>query len=481
MSTGFSDEQVAVGVRAVALAAEIVLRRLRDPNFLAVGDDDPLPAVVDEPPSPADVGSPGGWRGLARHGGELVRQGGHRARQGVATGLQRWMSERPGTDGWQSLTVDERTEWWLSYLGRTTAVLAALPGLAGFAGDRVPVKDLVSVAGQGLLLCAIAGEYGIDDVDDHVVLLGQVVLGRDLARLSRGARREAENEASTLVADMEAARNGGRKRAMASSLLGMGRSLQHLEDELDKRPQGHAGQRMAGALPMIGVIGHYQGERRGLTIAAERGRAWCAERLVAGEPAAVPPAPVVPVPVAPALPEPQGITFSDALTCVADIGEERRRSGHAVEQLGDGGGYFLVATPAAPVGIIVWPSGQRWTMSVFSCPRARMRPALELHRYVSRWRSTAGMAAPYVVEDRGEAAVMCERTLSGLDAVDVRSLRALVEATIEQVADASALLARDLGGADGVTPFGQGAQLLMDMCRWWDVRDDRILAMVGRT
>lgn len=281
MNKEFSDEQVVVGVRAVALAAGLVLRRLRDPNFLAV--DATAPTSGGEAPVAAGGGS--GWRGLARQGGHLVRQGGQRARQGVAAGLQRLSSERPGSDEWSTLTVDERTEWWLAYLGRATSVVAALPGLAGVVGDKVPTKDLMSVAGQGLLLCAIAGEYGIEDVDAHACLLAQVVLGRDVEHLMGGGRRDAEREARELIAEVEVVSHGSNsRRALASSLISMGRSLQRLHDELDKRPQGHLGQRMAGALPVVGVLGQYQGERRGLMIAAERGRAWCGRRASSPRP-----------------------------------------------------------------------------------------------------------------------------------------------------------------------------------------------------
>lgn len=47
-----------------------------------------------------------------------------------------------------------------------------------------------------------------------------------------------------------------------------------LEDELNKRRQCHAGQKMAGAIPLLEVIEHYRGERRGLPAVA-RARGQC--------------------------------------------------------------------------------------------------------------------------------------------------------------------------------------------------------------
>ena len=274
MGKRLSDAQVAVGLRAVALSAEIVLRRLRRTD------------VLDAPASPAGpvVGETAGrWQSLARSGVQVARRGGDRARAGLAVGLDRWMSDRPGTDQWGRRDLDARIEWWLAHLGRSTAVLAAVPGLAGIAGEKVPVQELVSLAGQALLSCAIAGEHGIDDPDSRVLLLARAVLDRDVIVVDHD-RREAAREATALTAGMDAGAVTARPAAVAHVLLGVGRAVQALRDELDERPRGHLGHRVVGKVPVVGAVGHYRGERRGLAVVAERSRAWCVEHRAAAAP-----------------------------------------------------------------------------------------------------------------------------------------------------------------------------------------------------
>ncbi|GLZ51711.1 hypothetical protein [Actinomycetospora sp. NBRC 106378] len=270
-----SDAQVAVGIRAVALASAFLVRKLRDPEFLATaaGEEEDAPVMVSGPPAtePAvDADRGGRFRSIVKRGGELARQGGGYARQG----FERWAAARPGTPAWEAAGLDQRCDWWFANLGRATSVLAALPGLTGAAGDRIPVRDLVSAAGQGLLLVAIALEYGIEDTDDHVALIGEILFGRQLD--AAGQVSAARDEADELA--VGATRRDAGRRAQAAALVRIGRTLSQLEAELGKRPQGHPGQRLVGALPGVGVIGHYRGERRGLEVVSEQGRAWCAAR-----------------------------------------------------------------------------------------------------------------------------------------------------------------------------------------------------------
>ncbi len=275
MGGAMSDAQVAVGVRAVALASAFLVRTLRDSQFLATAAGETAPGIVEASTETAVVEGDrrGRLKSLARRGGELARQGGEYARQG----LDRWVSTRPGTPAWKSASREQRCDWWFANLGRATAVLAALPGLTGAASDRVPVRELLSAAGQGLLLVAIAVEYGIEDTEDHVSLIGEVLFGR---RLDLAAPRDAAvaaQEAEALAGG--AKRADSTRRTQAAALVRIGRTLTQLEAELDKRPQGHRGLKLMGSLPGVGVIGHYKGERHGLGIVSDRGRAWCVQRL----------------------------------------------------------------------------------------------------------------------------------------------------------------------------------------------------------
>ena len=171
-----------------------------------------------------------------------------------------WVSAAhvPGTPAWAAMDADHRTRWWIGRMGRFTALLAAVPGIGGALADRLPVQDALGAAGQGLLLCAIAGEYGVRDEDDQIRLLASVLFDRDVdaALAHRAGRTHAERpsverpsveqpsveqRSAELTEELiESRRKHGRftLRAVAATVWRMGRLLWGLGDELGKRPQG---------------------------------------------------------------------------------------------------------------------------------------------------------------------------------------------------------------------------------------------------
>jgi hypothetical protein len=168
-------------------------------------------------------------------------------------------------------------------VGRFTALLAAVPGVGGLIADRLPVQDALGAAGQGLLLCAIAGEYGVRDEDTQVRLLAAVLFGRKV----RAALPVAENgvdaraaELTARLAESERAHGRATLRSIAATVWRMGRVLWALSDELGKRPQGRWYHRVVGMLPAVGVLGDYFGERTALRRAAKYGRRWLAAQGV---------------------------------------------------------------------------------------------------------------------------------------------------------------------------------------------------------
>jgi hypothetical protein len=174
----------------------------------------------------------------------------HRVRDRIAE--VRW----PGTARWSRLTVDERAGWWVSRVGRLTALAASVTGLAGALGDRLPLQDILGTAGQGLLLCAIAGERGVDDRATRVRLLAAVLFEREL--------------------DPVVAAGG------AKWLWRQGRLLLAVQDELGKRPQGRFYHRALGMLPVVGMAGDYLGERSALKRAAKAGNKWLGSHVLTG-------------------------------------------------------------------------------------------------------------------------------------------------------------------------------------------------------
>lgn len=214
----------------------------------------------------------------------------------------------PGTRAWAEMSVQQRCGWWVYRVGRFTTLLASVPGIGGALANRLPVRPALGAAGQGLVLCAIAREYGVRDENQVVALLGAVLFHRDLltAQLlatpkrgsrpgfsqSRGARGEAGRAESSVrpspvpssaEVELKAAEltgeltQPGKKpplRRIARAVWRLGRALIALENELYKRPHGRWYHQALGALPVVGMIGDYLGEWSGLKRASRKGIAW---------------------------------------------------------------------------------------------------------------------------------------------------------------------------------------------------------------
>lgn len=193
----------------------------------------------------------------------------------------------PGSDAWARMDADDRSTWWVGRVGRLTALVASFTGLAGAIGDRFPLQDMLGSAGQGLLLCAIAAERGIDDVGTRVRLLASVLFDRDIdpvVAAGDGNDKEDEETVERLAADAVAGEveepPKGKKfgvKAAAKLLWRQGRMLMAIRDELEKRPQGRFYHKALGLLPVVGMAGDYLGERSALRRAAKAATKWIAK------------------------------------------------------------------------------------------------------------------------------------------------------------------------------------------------------------
>jgi hypothetical protein len=230
-----TDERIASVLRAFVRGCDPVLPRLRDID-------------VDVAPDDTEVD--------------------HTLLHRVRTRLKeaRW----PGSSSWGRMTVEQRSAWWVSRVGRLTALAASVTGLAGALGDRLPLQDILGSAGQGLLLCAIAGEHGVDDQATRVRLLAAVLFERDLdPAVASGADDDDPEVSPAPPAD----RRVGLKPA-AKWLWRQGRLLLAVSDELGKRPHGRFYHRVLGMLPVVGLAGDYLGERSALKRAARDADRW---------------------------------------------------------------------------------------------------------------------------------------------------------------------------------------------------------------
>lgn len=176
--------------------------------------------------------------------------------------------------------VDEADDWWINGVGRFTVLVASMPGIGGALADRLPLQDTLALAGQGLLLCAIAREHGVTSQADQVRLLAFVLFQRDIDQaLAAGVTDAAEEDRATAELTEELDESSERHgkitiKAAGRTLWKFGKTLWALGEELDKRPKGRFYHRVLGMVPVIGVAGDYLGERSALKRAAKAARKW---------------------------------------------------------------------------------------------------------------------------------------------------------------------------------------------------------------
>lgn len=202
----------------------------------------------------------------------------------------------PGQAGWLDLPADRRARWWVGRISTWAAGPAALPWVAGKLSDRLPIKDALSASAQGLVVCAVCREYGVDDPERRISLLAEVLAGRRIEPAAVGAvlaRRtpeaaDASDEPEPPEAfdhDVEESvpehRRGVVRRA-GRTLWSLARVVREVPDLLDERQKGHLAARALGMLPGVGVIGGYLAERTALGRAGDRTEELLASRFGIG-------------------------------------------------------------------------------------------------------------------------------------------------------------------------------------------------------
>jgi hypothetical protein len=266
-----SDQYMISVLRPFVAATGPVLGGLRDADPFRLGRLARRRAIqLESAPADPEPEPPARTRGQkVRRGVRTLR---HRALDRLAT------SRLPGTPRWSVMSPEERDDWWVGRVGRFTSAVASIPGIGGALARRLPVSDILGLAAQGLVVCAIAGEHGVTKRDDQVRLLGTVLFGRDLRPGEYGDPHDegVERDARDLTGELSTTgpdqpdHHDGRLRALARAVWRMGRSLFALHEELDRRPQGHWWWRTVANLPLVGAVGAYKSERSGLKRAARR-------------------------------------------------------------------------------------------------------------------------------------------------------------------------------------------------------------------
>lgn len=170
----------------------------------------------------------------------------------------------PGTESWEKLDADARSEWWVARIGALNTVAVAFPGVFGVLVNRLPLQDLLGFANQAMVLVAVAREAGITERSAHVRLLASVLCEREI-------------DLSTMQKDKEPARERGRGPfALLRAMWDVASVFREVSSELAKRPRSRAVFRVISAIPVVGGVASYFGERGALSRAAKEGRRWVA-------------------------------------------------------------------------------------------------------------------------------------------------------------------------------------------------------------
>lgn len=167
----------------------------------------------------------------------------------------------PGANGWTSVALEDRVEWWVDRISNLAAIAAAAPSAGGFLASRLNTQDLLGAAGAGLTVCAVSQEYGLREPGAWVPIVGQVIFHRQLG----GDSIDPASEAGSAPFQKP------KSRAEAMQLLHqMSEGLKDIGGLLEERPKGGFIARGISKVPAVGVAGGYLAERKAMRRAADQ-------------------------------------------------------------------------------------------------------------------------------------------------------------------------------------------------------------------
>jgi len=183
----------------------------------------------------------------------------------------------PASPLWSRLPVDKRVQWWVTRIGISADLAAAVPRFAGALADRIPPQAALGASAAGLAVCTTAREHGRASPPGWVPLLGKVLFVRDLSPIdvSVPPRAESDDHLATVALDAATPHKGrhtgsdGARRA-ATTLWQLARAFADLNHLLDQRPRGNNLARGIAELPVVGSVGGWLDERGAIGKAAHK-------------------------------------------------------------------------------------------------------------------------------------------------------------------------------------------------------------------
>ncbi len=183
----------------------------------------------------------------------------------------------PGHPEWARASLADRADWWSRRLGTVAAATTAVPGFAGRGTKVDKLVPLFGATGQVLVVFAVCEEAGIDDTARMTQLASSVVFKRELPTEAVGSALSIDPAALPGVdidsdgVDPPSAKSGGSVSKAIEQIRvirQVGRSLNEVEELLDKRHRGGWFVRKATGVVGLGSLATFQSERVGIRKAA---------------------------------------------------------------------------------------------------------------------------------------------------------------------------------------------------------------------
>jgi hypothetical protein len=175
-----------------------------------------------------------------------------------------------------------------------------------------------------------------------------------------------------------------------------------------------------------------------------------------------------------------------------DLGNQLEKLGKARAKDGDrlewnGVGYSYMTGTVLTHIYIMLPSqlsrtedDDHYRIEVACCALAGLNPTLDLFRRVAGWRTTARIAAPYVVFDDSNdlTAVLCQWTIDSSELDDNPTGRKLIRNRIDILGDLAGRIRKDLSDLGGYVleqEKGRGmASMGKELVHWWAMEDGHV-------
>ncbi|MEB3020384.1 hypothetical protein [[Mycobacterium] crassicus] len=183
----------------------------------------------------------------------------------------------PGTAAWDRMSREQHVHWWVHRVGALNTLVVASPGAFGWLARVVPVGELAGFVNHAIVLCALAREYGVTDPREQVRLLSEVLCRRPLSEdFDVPAPPDPEPLPDTPPPGWKPlqAITSSTPVVITRTIWQLAGILRATFDEVTKRPHPNKWYHRLGALPGLGAIASYAGERGALIRAARQGVAW---------------------------------------------------------------------------------------------------------------------------------------------------------------------------------------------------------------